>query len=1424
MKKVCFLAVMVAVLNFPPVAGASTIAATPADQPVVPGEWHLGLSNVLATAQATGIPVVGFWSNTGCDKCAAVIDHAVNTPEFTAWRQARQLLMLTGEGKSGLAGDLYDWVRAAAESDGDTTFPLIRIYWVQKDGTVRVDTRFSGYPYRENAQTLITKIESYISSFSYHGFATFGFTAGAEMEPGTVAVPLPLVRKYGSVGTLTNTLGFARTLEGGGATNWTETVIWTDGETDRNVVLTNEGHYVGGTVTLTLAAEGETDQTLDITMVAEQAVSTVNPRFVGEPFAFGEWTMDLAAATNRVATTNVTAYTLVLFTGALWCPYCIGFERDVFSTSAFKEFVRTNNIALVEIDNYKRDGSAPTLLRYDVYTGATNDTRNGHSGAGYLSRHGIAVAGAEAVIARNMALQAAWTLPGSTRIGYPTLLLLRQDGSIAGRFSGAYRLTDNTVIPGIQSFDLGINMLRLHELLALARDPLEAGEERNGRPATTADTLPARGSVTASLRASDVKDVYILQSAAGLRQSVTVSGPESATVQVAVLDAAGETVQAQGGDLTNGVTVTADIAGTGVVYAAVTASGAAVQGSNPNVTVRPYRIATQYGLVVTEAAQTLAVEPYAESGTFNTVLAAVSNAVYRFVAGGAELVFPGGGFEALGNDLYRAVADGDTALRLAEVSAGDTFTWQVWNPGTVGFAPVTESVSETATNVTLTVQRTGGSSGACSVSVTLDAANTTAAAGEDFTDVFGAGAVLTWADGETGTKTFSLPLLEDWGYEGNEVVALTLSVTGGGATLAADGAGYRLTIVENDQPVVGRLAFVAGDTFFVRTSPLTVVAREGSQVTLGVERVEGASTAVSAGVAATAGTVDPAALAWANNDRFLIKKTVVTLPTLAEVPKGAVSVTLIPDGSIQPVPGKAVIVVQLVAADAPVFAQETAAFFGQTRVAFDETVPVLQTAGGRVSVAKRLGALPSGITAKFDAAAGGLRLTGVPKQPGVYTAVYQVSETRGLKKVAGGVVQVTITVAALETLNAAAGGAISAAEGAVIDNKSGRVAGTLMLSVTKAGRMTAKYLCKEGTITFSSGSWTACDANGTVRVAMFKGGYGLTVQMTGTGELFAVVIDPDDGKLRPRLTARLTVPLWSAANPAAEYVGYYTASLSPGTAAGALAPTGYSYMTLSVRPAAAKTGRVTYAGKLADGTSYSGSAVLQPIDGGQAQITVFQRKGKHVLAGLLSVSANAKETYLTYPSAISACGDVDPYWTYDSGYEETSFDSVMEICGGYYYSADSLLDYYNLYAGSGPMELMAYGDVPESVFYGTAAALPFVGLAVSETSLRIPAGADNPTRAQLSFTKTTGLFRGNFSIPFVDAFAKTQTVYANYAGVLLPGWTGGCGGCGEFELPEKPFGMGAYWFRDRVPVESGEETVIKTVTRGYPIIMRKATE
>jgi hypothetical protein len=515
----------------------------------------------------------------------------------------------------------------------------------------------------------------------------------------------------------------------------------------------------------------------------------------------------------------------------------------------------------------------------------------------------------------------------------------------------------------------------------------------------------------------------------------------------------------------------------------------------------------------------------------------------------------------------------------------------------------------------------------------------------------------------------------------------------------------------------------------------------------------------------------------------------------------------------------------MVAENAPLFASDEIAFAAQTAVTFEQRIPVLQTEGGSISMTRLSGTVPSGITAVYDKTAGALKLAGVPQRAGTSTAVYQVSETRAGRRVAGGVVQVTVTVSALGSVNAAATNTISGAEGAVLDtNEPARVAGVLTYSVTSTGRATAKYRSRKGTVSFSGDNWSACDSQGVLTAGMWNGSYGLAVQLTSEGGLTARVIDP---AYAYPLTATLVAPAWSAVNPAAAYQGYYTVILSPSVATGGLAPLGHSFMTVSLTSTATKSGRVTYAGYLADGTPYSGSAILQPHVGGTAQMTVFASNAKYTLAGVFIIAPDAPETYLTYPSAVTACEGVKPYWSSVSGYEETTFDIALEVFGGYYNSADSLLDYYDQYEGGGPMRLMAVGDVPESVYYGTATVLPFVDVAVSDSALWLAGGAATPAGITFYFSKATGIFRGSMRLPFALP-GKTSTVWASYAGVLLPGWLGAeCQtGCtdNEGELPPKPFGMGSYWYRDKVPVEGFGFNTLMSFSAGYPLIIEKVAE
>ena len=99
--------------------------------------------------------------------------------------------------------------------------------------------------------------------------------------------------------------------------------------------------------------------------------------------------------------------------------------------------------------------------------------------------------------------------------------------------------------------------------------------------------------------------------------------------------------------------------------------------------------------------------------------------------------------------------------------------------GTIQFSSATYSVNENGGSAVITVTRTGGHLG--SVEVSYATSDGTATAGSDYTATSG---TLSWADGDTTGKTFTVPIINDSiYYEGNETVMLSLSAPTGGATL-----------------------------------------------------------------------------------------------------------------------------------------------------------------------------------------------------------------------------------------------------------------------------------------------------------------------------------------------------------------------------------------------------------------------------------------------------------------------------------------------------------------------------------------------------------------------------------------------------------------------------------------------------------------
>ena len=117
------------------------------------------------------------------------------------------------------------------------------------------------------------------------------------------------------------------------------------------------------------------------------------------------------------------------------------------------------------------------------------------------------------------------------------------------------------------------------------------------------------------------------------------------------------------------------------------------------------------------------------------------------------------------------------------------------SPGTIRFtsASTTPTVGEGAASITLTAERTGGSTGL--VSAAVNTANGSATAGADYQAI--TNGVVTWSNGDNANKTIVVPIVSDTTEESNETFTATLSAPTGGATIGSP-ATATVTITDDD--------------------------------------------------------------------------------------------------------------------------------------------------------------------------------------------------------------------------------------------------------------------------------------------------------------------------------------------------------------------------------------------------------------------------------------------------------------------------------------------------------------------------------------------------------------------------------------------------------------------------------------------------
>jgi len=181
--------------------------------------------------------------------------------------------------------------------------------------------------------------------------------------------------------------------------------------------------------------------TLGFVMTSSAAVKkpSICPAWSGaEP---GAWTMDYETALANAQNDGV--YTLMYYSGLWWCPHCQALEETALSTQAWADYVQANGFYETVLDFPNRAGTGNWCWLWE-----TN----------YVEAAGLTMDAAKAEVESRYMVQDSYSVPGATRqynvptwdaaaqawdksklidygkIGYPTLLLVRPDGKVAGRF------------------------------------------------------------------------------------------------------------------------------------------------------------------------------------------------------------------------------------------------------------------------------------------------------------------------------------------------------------------------------------------------------------------------------------------------------------------------------------------------------------------------------------------------------------------------------------------------------------------------------------------------------------------------------------------------------------------------------------------------------------------------------------------------------------------------------------------------------------------------------------------------------------------------------------------------------------------------------------------------------------------------------
>ena len=1176
-----------------------------------------------------------------------------------------------------------------------------------------------------------------------------------------------------------------------------------------------------------------------------------------------------------------------------------------FSTSS----VDCKSPCLLKADPYEttlayEKGKNTTENFYDVSKGGAPESllkAQKRSGLGYMSRRGVSETAAKTRLSTFHDL--AYKSPenggyhiyfgkddvrnedgNANRTGVPIFVLLRKDGTVAARLT---RFASESPMKADQSkFDLYIK--RFNEMLNTADNkPYDGTEIGNNYP--SAGSIPAKldeSNASGRLTHADSRDSFKLDCNGAAVVTVTVeSWAENAQVTA-------QFIQEQGGKFVNvgkpvsgpigkgdSFGLTADFQKTGACYLLI----------KGDVTSPEFAIDSTegtYRLFQVRAKATALYPQEAESRIFvldgTTKIKVEQDKQYRITGLGAT---DADKLEKIGDDTYLAKVSDFVTVPVAQ--ARTTIAYQTWNPGTVSFRDNEPEggISESIGVWDLVVGRGGGVSGEARVKLSVNKEETDFYYDWDTKELprfmvdgnpLFESTELVWDDGMKGGKHLQIQIeniaqIEKF-YGDGQIVFDIEPVNG---TVLGEKTRYTLKVKEDQKPTPSVIAIAATDPAFAYSRK--VYARKSSTVrltlsregTYGAGRIGLVKSDSSATLSGDDGLLGDAQ--WWENHRDDDKTvTVGNLPA----PEKSVKITLakkedmfLPDDEANWVK------IVSVADDAPAFVAGDSylALMRYTDwtggIDFDPAF----CKGGELSFEIMSGKIPDGLAASVDQKNKRLVFKGVAKTTGTYPVCLKAIETRGGVKVLGMPVSLTFRVLNPYKISAddpvyghLVNMSVKTARtmsdmivftglkfGEPEEDPYSRMTGKLQVTVPTSGKINGKYVCREGTISFSNKKgWRAKaldDADGTLYAEAQAGNYTFTVRAYPSGKI-GVTMD-DKGQSR-ELVAGCNGKPWSSENPATSWKGRYTAVLVPGGTevyrgqgvyedlpgsidgpenAAAQAPCGCGYLVFNMTKGSnVDAGLVKWAGKLPCGTAISGSSTLTKgvhlpgLDigtSGQGYLPIFTVDDTDYVSMVAEIKAKAAKEGPSR-AITSDFGIIRGEWerTITPAEAKCSYRMDLHVFGSYY-DPDVSLKSCCQKSGEDPDDFEFDIERLDKAGYnqgvrGKMKTIDSLTMKIEKHDIRI-VDTVNPRNVELTFDRETGVVSGTFDLPVKYTGIGSDSIPATFGGVVLSGWGELCA-CGEGVATGVylPFVCGGFYFTDQFPYQTGGGEKVKKAKSG----------